>query len=81
MKCNNEVIPKGDITGSTLIAGGAPTQQAVTSTDSGGKNGWIAVDKCGNNLQAQVNKTQWHLKEVNLKKRHLFGLSISPVYK
>jgi hypothetical protein len=39
MKCKNEVIPKGDITGSTLIAGGASTQQAVTSTDTGGKNG------------------------------------------
>jgi hypothetical protein len=51
------VTPKGDITESTLIASGAPTQQAVTSTDSGGKNGRITPEICGNNLLLQINKT------------------------
>lgn len=35
--------PKGDLTDSMLIASGAPTQRAVTNTDSGGKNGLIAL--------------------------------------
>ena len=48
------VTPKGDKTDSTLIASGDPTQQAVTSTDSGGRNGRIALQIRGRNLWKQT---------------------------
>lgn len=44
------VAPKGDTTDLTFIASGAPTQQAVTSTESGGRNGLIALAIQGKNL-------------------------------
>lgn len=47
---NKMATPKGDITDSMLMASGAPTQKAVTSTESGGKNGRIALEKLGKNL-------------------------------
>ena len=48
------VTPKGDKTDSTLIASGDPTQQAVTSTDSGGRNGRLALQIRGRNLWKQT---------------------------
>lgn len=54
---NKIVSPKGDITDSMLMASGAPTQQAVTSTESGGKNGRIALQMRGKNLYAQIYET------------------------
>lgn len=54
---NNIVTPNGDITDSMLMESGAPTQQAVTSTESGGKNGRIALQILGKNLYAQVYET------------------------
>lgn len=42
--------PKGDKTEFMLMASGAPTQKAVTNTDSGGKNGRIASQIRGKNL-------------------------------
>lgn len=47
---NKIVTPKGDLTDSMLIARGAPTHRAVTNTDSGGKNGRIALQTRGKNL-------------------------------
>lgn len=47
------VNPKGDRTDSMLMASGAPTQHAVTNTDSGGKNGRIALHTWGRNLKAK----------------------------
>lgn len=52
------VSPKGDKTDSMLIASGAPTQRAVTNTDSGGKNGRIASQSRGKNLRMQLCKTR-----------------------
>lgn len=43
--------PKGDMTAWMLIASGAPTQQAVTNTESGGKKGRIASQILGKNLK------------------------------
>lgn len=43
--------PKGDMTELMLIASGAPTQQAVTSTESGGKKGRMASQSLGKNLK------------------------------
>lgn len=54
---NKTVTPKGDKTDSMLIASGAPTQRAVTNTDSGGKNGRIASQSRGKNLRMQLCKT------------------------
>lgn len=48
------VSPKGDVTDSMLMASGAPTQQAVTNTDNGGKNGRIASHIRGKNLKAKL---------------------------
>lgn len=48
---NETVKPKGDKTELMLIASGAPTQKAVSSTESGGKNGLMASQRRGNNLQ------------------------------
>lgn len=50
MTTNKMVTPKGDKTDSMLRASGAPTQRAVTKTDSGGKNGRIAPQIMGKNL-------------------------------
>lgn len=36
-----------------LMASGAPTQSAVTNTDSGGKNGRIALLRRGKSLKVQ----------------------------
>ena len=47
---NKMVAPKGDRTDLMLIASGAPTHRAVTNTDSGGKNGRIALQILGKNL-------------------------------
>lgn len=43
--------PNGDITELMLIASGAPTQQAVTNTESGGKKGRMASQILGKNLK------------------------------
>lgn len=43
--------PKGDMTELMLIASGAPTQQAVTNTESGGKKGRMASQILGENLK------------------------------
>jgi hypothetical protein len=48
------VAPKGDRTDLMLMASGAPTQRAVTNTDSGGNNGRIALQIRGKNLSAQI---------------------------
>lgn len=61
------VTPKGDKTESTLIASGAPMQRAVTSTDSGGKNGRIALEIQGKSLQVQTYKTaKGNLRKLSL---------------
>lgn len=57
MTTNKMVTPKGDNTDSMLRASGAPTQRAVTTTDSGGKNGRIAPQIAGKNLSAQIEET------------------------
>lgn len=44
------VIPKGEIMDETFIANGEPTQRAVTITERGGKNGWMAAHARGRNL-------------------------------
>lgn len=54
---NKMVNPKGDITESMLMARGAPTQQAVTMTESGGKNGRIALQILGKNLKDHICKS------------------------
>lgn len=51
---NDIVTPKGDITESTLMASGAPTQHAVTRTDKGGKNGRMALEIRGKSLHMQI---------------------------
>lgn len=51
------VNPKGDRTDSMLMASGAPTQHAVTNTDSGGKNGRIALHIWGRNLNTKLCTT------------------------
>lgn len=43
-------MPKGDKTESMLIASGAPTQRAVTNTESGGSRGRIPPQTRGKNL-------------------------------
>lgn len=48
---SNMENPKGDMTAWMLIANGAPTQQAVTNTESGGKKGRIASQILGKNLK------------------------------
>ncbi|CAI9772504.1 unnamed protein product [Fraxinus pennsylvanica] len=48
-------IPKGDMTDFMLIATGAPTQIAVTNTESGGRSGRMTLHIRGKNLYTQVN--------------------------
>jgi hypothetical protein len=42
--------PNGDKTALIFIANGEPTHRAVTNTDNGGRNGWIAAQSLGRNL-------------------------------
>ena len=74
------VSPKGDKTDSMFIASGAPTQRAVTNTDSGGKNGRIASQSRGNNLRKSLYKTGSFKREYFIIKIY-FGPSVSPVQK
>lgn len=53
---NKTVMPKGERTELTLMASGAPTHNAVSRTESGGRKGRIALEIRGNSLETHKNK-------------------------
>lgn len=58
MMSNKIMRPNGDTIESTFIARGAPTQRAVTKTESAGSKGLIALQIHGKNLITKDAKNE-----------------------